>query len=90
MSEEVVFEVENERRRADVATILRTIADNLENGTPITLQAGEDAVTLEPPVRPRFGVAVERDGPQDGSKELNVGLELGWSEEGSNEELEVE
>lgn len=90
MSDNVVFEIENERRRADVATILRTVADNLENGTPITLKAGEDDITLEPPVRPRFGVTVERDGPQGEAKELNVGFELGWPEEGSNEELAVE
>lgn len=90
MPEEVVFEVENERRRADIAGVLRTVADNLENGTPITLKAGDDSVTLEPPVRPTFEVKVEREGPEGGPKELSVEFEMEWPEDGTNGELEVE
>lgn len=90
MPEEVVFEIENERRRADIAGVLRTVADNLENGTPITLKAGDESVTLEPPVRPTFEVKVEREGPEGGAKEISVEFEMEWPEDGTNGELEVE
>jgi len=83
MPEEVLFESEQSITRADVATYLRTVADNLEAGEAITLQAGEQAVTLEPPARPTFEVKAEREGPVDGAGELSIEFELEWDETAS-------
>lgn len=63
MPEEVLFESESRRARADVASYLRTVAENLEGGEPITLRSGSDSVTLDPPARPTFEVKAEREGP---------------------------
>lgn len=95
MPEEVLFESEQSMSREDVATYLRTVADNLEAGDAITLEAGAQAVTLEPPAHPTFEVKAEREGPVDGSGELSIELELEWDEnagdgdEGSGE-LKIE
>ncbi|MUV61540.1 amphi-Trp domain-containing protein [Halobacterium sp. CBA1126] len=82
MPEEVLFESESDRSREEIATYLRTIADNLESGGAITLKAGGEEVTLDPPNRPTFEVKAEREGPADGAKELSVELELEWPEDG--------
>ncbi|MCG1002387.1 MULTISPECIES: amphi-Trp domain-containing protein [Halobacterium] len=94
MPEEVLFESESDRSREEIATYLRTVADNLESGGAITLKAGGDEVTLDPPERPTFEVKAEREGPADGAKELSVEFELEWPEDGETEaasgELEIE
>ncbi len=89
--EELLFETEADRSRADVASLLRTVADNLDDGEPITLQAGDDSVTVSPPARPTFEVAVEREGPEGGPTELSIEFELEWPEDGKGGgELSVE
>lgn len=80
MPEAVLFETEQSMTREDVATYLRTVANNLEAGDAITLEAGAQAVTLESPARPTFEVKAEREGPVDGSGELSIELELEWNE----------
>ncbi|CQH50413.1 uncharacterized protein HHUB_1624 [Halobacterium hubeiense] len=94
MPEEVLFESESDRSREEIATYLRTIADNLESGKGITLKAGGDEVTLDPPSRPTFEVKAEREGATDGPKELSVEFELEWPEDGDTAsesgELEIE
>ena len=81
MPEEVLFESESDQTRADVATYLRAVADNLEAGDAITLTSGSDSVTVDPPSRPTFEVKVEREGPADGPGELSVEFELEWDED---------
>ena len=94
MPEEILFESESDRSREEIATYLRTIADNLESGGAITLKAGGNEVTLDPPSRPTFEVKAEREGPADGAKELSVEFELEWPEDGEaageSGELEIE
>ena len=41
MPEEVLFESENRQARAEIASYLRTVADKLDAGEPITLKAGD-------------------------------------------------
>jgi len=41
MPEEVLFESESRRSRAEIAAYLRTVADSLESDNAITLQKGE-------------------------------------------------
>lgn len=80
MPEEVLFESESDRSRADIASYLRTVAEKLENGDAITLTSGAESVTLEPPSRPTFEVKAEREGPTDGPGELSIEFELEWDE----------
>jgi len=56
MPEEVLFESESRRSRAEIAAYLRTVADSLESDNAITLQKGEQSVTMDPPARPTFEV----------------------------------
>ncbi|QCC58975.1 amphi-Trp domain-containing protein [Natrinema thermotolerans] len=94
MPEEVLFKSETEQSRAEIASMLRRVADNLDDGKSITLTAGADSVTMEPPARPTFEVKAEREGPADGPGELSVEFELEWDEDnggdGGSGELEIE
>ncbi|EMA41141.1 amphi-Trp domain-containing protein [Halobiforma nitratireducens] len=81
MPEEVLFETERSQDRADIAAYLRQVADNLEAGEPISLSAGDQSVTMEPPARPTFEVKAEREGPTDSPGELSIEFELEWDED---------
>jgi len=43
MPEEVLFESEQDMDRGEVASYLRTIADRLEDGDPVSLESGGDS-----------------------------------------------
>jgi amphi-Trp domain-containing protein len=94
MPEEVLFESESTRSRAEIASLLRRVADNLDDGAAITLAAGSESVTLDPPARPTFEVKAEREGPAEGAGELSVEFELEWDEAGEGadggDELTIE
>lgn len=92
MPEEVLFETENTQSRTDVAQYLRTVADKLDSGDPITLSAGSQSVTLDPPARPVFEVKAERETSSSGRSELSIEFELEWKEgeEGKDGSLEIE
>ena len=93
MPEEVLFKSESDQSRADIASFLRTVADNLDAGDEITLRAGEETVTMDPPSRPTFEVKAEREGPTNGPKELSIEFELEWDEGeegGRSGDLEIE
>ncbi|MFW6003749.1 MAG: amphi-Trp domain-containing protein [Halanaeroarchaeum sp.] len=95
MPEEVLFKSESPQSREDIATYLRTVADKLEQGGPITLRSGGESVTMEPPARPTFEVKAEREGPTGGPDELSVEFELEWDEGAEGEaggggKLEIE
>lgn len=91
MPEEVLFETESRQSRTDIAAYLRAVADNLENGEAITLRAGDQSVTMDPPANPTFEVKAEREGPTDSPGELSIEFELEWDENGdSGGELSIE
>jgi len=95
MPEEVLFESESNQRREDIAAFLRTVAENLEQGSGITLKAGGESLTMNPPSTPTFEVKAEREGPTNGPKELSVEFELEWDENaegesGASGSLEIE
>ncbi|QPV62548.1 amphi-Trp domain-containing protein [Halosimplex litoreum] len=81
MVETVLFEDERRLTRTDVASYLRTIADRLETGEPLTLETGADSATVDVPREVEFEVKVEREGPADGVGELGLELELEWNED---------
>lgn len=80
MPEVVLFKSESAQNREDIASYLRSVAEKLEAGESITLKAGSESVTMEPPARPTFEVKAEREGPTDGPGELSVEFELEWDE----------
>ncbi|MEF8780335.1 MAG: amphi-Trp domain-containing protein [Haloferacaceae archaeon] len=80
MPEEVLFESESEQSRAEIASLLRKVADNLEAGEEITLKSGDESLTLRPPDRPTFEVKAEREGAAGGPGELSVEFEIEWDE----------
>lgn len=94
MSEEVLFKFEGELDGSEIAAYLRTVADNLENGEPIALEAGEESVTLTPPARPTFEIKAERETESGGPAERSVEFELEWREgdegESSDGSLRIE
>ena len=89
--EEVLFEHEQQQSREATAAVLRDVADRLDEGSPVTLSAGGESLTLEVPANPTEA-KVERE--TDGSAELSVEFELEWKEgdvgEESDEGLSVE
>ncbi|TMT80389.1 amphi-Trp domain-containing protein [Haloterrigena sp. H1] len=85
MPEEVLFKSESNLDRAEIASLLRRVADNLDADEAITLSAGSESVTLEPPARPTFEVKAEREGPTDAPGELSVEFELEWDEDGGDD-----
>ena len=91
MPEEVLFETERVMNRSDVADYLRTLTDNLDSGSDVTLRAGDQSVTLDPPSRVEFEVKAEREGPVDGDGELSIEVELEWPENPSDDgDLQIE
>lgn len=95
MPEEVLFKSESRQSNEEIASFLRTVAENLEQGSDITLKSGSESVTMSPPARPTFEVKAEREGATDGPKELSIEFELEWpegaeGEEGGSGELEIE
>lgn len=91
MPEEVLFKTESKQSRTAIATYLRQVADSLEDGKPITLTAGEQSVTMEPPEQLTFEVKAEREGAPDSPGELSVEFELEWHENGNGGgELQIE
>jgi len=94
MPEEVLFKSESDQSRTEIASYLRTVAENLESGSEISLKSGGESVTLDPPDRPTFEVKAEREGPADQPGELSIEFELEWDENGNeggeSGQLEIE
>jgi amphi-Trp domain-containing protein len=88
--EKTLFESESEQHRSDIATYLRRVADNLDDGEPITLRSGEESVTLTPPETPTFEVKAEREGAAGTDGELSIEFELEWHEGDDDGDLVIE
>uniref|UniRef100_A0A8A2VB15 Amphi-Trp domain-containing protein n=1 Tax=Haloterrigena alkaliphila TaxID=2816475 RepID=A0A8A2VB15_9EURY len=73
----------NATERDVIVDYLRTGADSLENGDPITLEAGGESVTTAPPGRPTFEIKAEREpssSAPDGPGERELEFELEWAD----------
>ena len=93
MPEEVLFKSEAKQSQSEIASYLRTVAQNLEDGKQITLKSGSDSVTMEPPANPTFEVKAEREGPTNAPGELSIEFEIEWDEDdgdGESGSLEIE
>jgi amphi-Trp domain-containing protein len=81
MPEEVLFKFERSMDRADIAEYLRTVADSIDSGGDLSLEAGGESVTMSPPARPTFEIKAERETSSSGGQaELSVEFELEWDE----------
>ncbi|MFA1609845.1 amphi-Trp domain-containing protein [Halobellus rubicundus] len=80
MPEEVLFESESTQDRAAIASYLREVAEKLESGGAITLSAGGQSITMDPPATAAFEVKAEREGPTEGNGELSIEFEIEWKE----------
>jgi amphi-Trp domain-containing protein len=80
MPEETLFTSESVQSRADIAAYLRQVADTLEAGGEITLRAGGESITMNPPESLTFEVEAEREGPTGQPGELSIEFELEWDE----------
>ncbi len=90
MAETVLFESERMSSLNDVAAYLRTVADKLDAGKPVTLEAGSDSVTLEPPETVEFEVKAEHEGSNgDGGLSLELGIEWDENTSGSDGSLSI-
>ena len=85
MPEEILFKSEQKESLDTVATYMRTVAEKLESNAPVTLESGDESVTLDPPETVEFEVKAEREGPADGDGELSIELELEWAENASDD-----
>jgi amphi-Trp domain-containing protein len=95
MPEKVLFKSESNQTREEIAAYLRKVADNLDSGNAISLKAGSESVTLNPPARPTFEVKAEHEGPVGNMTERSIEFELEWDENGGEEsggsgQLEIE
>ena len=81
MPEEVLFKFEQSMDSGEIADYLRAVADNLERGDDLTLEAGGESVTMSPPARPTFEIKAEHETPSGGGQgEFSVEFELEWDE----------
>jgi amphi-Trp domain-containing protein len=91
MPEEVLFETESVQNRSEIAAYLRQVADSLDAGGDITLRAGDQSITMDPPPTLTFEVKAEREGPSGEPGELSVEFELEWDEDDAGDgPLEIE
>ena len=80
MPEEVLFKFERSMDTAEIADYLRAVADNLEHGEELTIEAGGESVTMAPPARPTFEIKAERETESGEPPELSIEFELEWDE----------
>ena len=79
MDEETVLAVERVQTRTEIATLFRSVADQLDAGGPVTLDGDGRSVTVRPPEHPMFELEIERELGDDGT-ELSLELEIEWTE----------
>lgn len=80
MPDDTLYESEQDLSRADVATYLRTLADELDGSGELDFSSGEEPVTIQVPDHVEFEVELERESNDRGSSEISLELEMEWYE----------
>jgi len=80
MSDDTLFELEQDTSRADVATYLRTIADKMDDGGQLDFSAADRSTTIEVPEHVEFEIELERESNDRGSSEISLEFEIDWYE----------
>ncbi|MCU4752851.1 amphi-Trp domain-containing protein [Halobacteria archaeon AArc-curdl1] len=86
MPEEILFKFEQQMSTDEIADYLRSVADRIESGEPLSLESGTESVTMDVPANPTFEIKAEREtSSSGGTPELSVEFELEWDEGADNE-----
>jgi amphi-Trp domain-containing protein len=73
------LEAEEQRTRTEIATYLRGLADQLDEGGPVTLELGDQRVTLDPTEPVIFKLEGESDWAEgDTEAKQSIEFELVW------------
>ena len=80
MPDDTLFEFERDMSRADAATYLRTIADELDGDGALDFSSDEQSTTIQVPDHVEFEVELEREANDRGSSEISLELEIEWYE----------
>ncbi|MFB6254452.1 MAG: amphi-Trp domain-containing protein, partial [Halobacteriaceae archaeon] len=81
MTEEVLFKSERTYRRKEISDYLQSLATAFQKGEKVTLTAGDQEVTIDPPEQSTFEIDVEREsGSSTGPGEISIELELEWQQ----------
>lgn len=78
MSEDILFDSEEEVTGPEAARVLRALATGLAEGTRFQLGGGADAVTVVAPDELELEIELERAATDDDPEELELELELEW------------
>mgnify|MGYP002761205201 FL=1 len=80
MPDDTLYECERNLSRADVATYLRTIADELDDSGELDFSSDEQSTTVRVPDHVEFEVELERESNDRDSSEISLELEIEWYE----------
>jgi amphi-Trp domain-containing protein len=81
------LETEEQRTRAEVASYLRDLADQLDSSKPVTLELGGDQVSLDPADDITFKLEGESDWSEgDTEVKQSIEFELVWWREATTPE----
>jgi amphi-Trp domain-containing protein len=87
MTEETVFEFEQEQTRSEIADSLRLVSEQLDDDGEVTFTTEDRQATITVPSQSIFEVEIERERAEDDDEgELSIELEIEW--EASSEILE--
>ncbi len=80
MPEEVLYKAETAQTLDEIATTMRTVAEQLESG-PVVLGDGADQTTVTIPADPTFEVELERlTDSETGTERYELEWEIRWQE----------
>lgn len=80
MSDDTLFEFEQDMSRADVATYLRTVAEKLEGDGQLDFSAADQSTTVQVPDHVEFEIELEEESNDRGSSEVSLEFDLEWYE----------
>ncbi|MEF8815354.1 MAG: amphi-Trp domain-containing protein [Salinibacter sp.] len=80
MPDDTLYKFERDMSRADVATYLRTVADELEGSGELDFSSKEQSMTIRVPDHVEFEVELDRESNDRGSSEISLELEIEWYE----------
>jgi len=73
MTEEVLFKTEQKLSNREISEHLKSIAEKIEKSQPITLESGDQKVSLDTDRTSEFEIKVERENGEE-----SLELEIEW------------
>ena len=92
MSDDDLLDTEVEQSPEDAAAFLRDVAEKLESGAELTVAAGEESATVEPPAADlEVEIELEREEGYGGEPdEVELEIELEWAAEAPSDADDIE